>query len=98
MAAVVRWLEKLPMGWRVATTIGAILVAGAGVGVAGTTVLADARGLPDRVGRLEARADIHEREINELRGADQDLGRRVDRILCLVEAQSGIRPFSECVR
>ena len=98
MAVVVRWMERLPMGWKVATKIGAILAAGVGVGRASTTMLADARSLPDRVGRLEVRADIHEREIDELRGADQALGKRVDRILCLVEAQAGIRPFSECVR
>jgi len=98
MGTIAKMFDQIPAAWRGLVGVFAILSVGVSTGWAAHAWLDDAADLPMRIKVLETRASIHEAQIDSLRAANRELSRTLERVLCLVEAQSGIRPVSHCVR
>jgi hypothetical protein len=103
-AVALAMLGQLSDFWKLVLVVAAIFSAGGGVALAAVNF----KGLPARVGALEQRASAHDsvaREITvrigTLESAAANDRRRIegklDRLLCLAEAQRGERSYESCV-
>ncbi|HSH45799.1 MAG TPA: hypothetical protein VK966_08080, partial [Longimicrobiales bacterium] len=75
-----------------------LMLASFGAGATTVRSVATAKAVPEQISELQDTDLRHDAALDTLRATYLDLNRKVDRVLCLVEAQADVRHFSECVR
>ena len=91
-------IDTLP-GWaQLVGIIGALAAAGAAVVTAGTTIQEDHKVFEARIDSIEVGHSDLEGQVEQLQGTTNSVDRKVDRLLCIGEAERGERSYEQCVK